>query len=126
MAEASDRIAVTGAPTGAEKPASVGGLDRLFPSEPLTGLPGRQALARHLRQMLADPDRRQDAGAVIAINLDNFRAVNALHGAATGDQVLCVTAERLRSAVRAIDFAARLGADEFAVIAAAPASSADE
>src|SRR5437870_4317118 len=108
MAETSGRTTVIGAIGGAEEPAPVSADDRRFPPEPVTGLPGRQALVWHLRQLLADPDRQQQAAVVIAINLDNFRAVNVLHGAAAGDQVLCLIAERMRSAVRAIDIVARL------------------
>src|SRR5579872_2404117 len=96
---------------------------RLAP-DPLTGLATRQALVQHVGTLLAQTAVPSSAF-LVAINLDRFRAVNALHGERAGDQVLCATAERLRSAVRDGDLVARLAADEFAVLASSTASAAE-
>jgi diguanylate cyclase len=63
-------------------------------------------MARHL-------DR---PAAVIAIDLDRFKAVNDAAGHAAGDAVLCKVAEACRLAVRLSDIVGRLGGDEFAII----------
>lgn len=99
----------------------------------LTGLATRAAFIGRLQQLLAEggvPDR--DILAIV-INLNDFRSVNTLYGAATGDQVLRVTAERLLSGTRSRglpealaaegrgDLVARLGADEFAILGGPPA-----
>ncbi len=101
--------------------------------DPLTGLAERREFGRRLREVLADPDPARCAAAVIAININNFRHVNTLHGGAVGDQVLRVMAERLvagtrsrlvdeeRTPARGTDMVARLGGDEFAIICAMPA-----
>src|SRR5260370_595451 len=101
--------------------------------DPLTGLAERREFLRRLREVLGDPDPARRSAAVIAININNFRHVNTLHGGAVGDQVLRVTAERLLAGTRSrlveeegtpargTDMVARLGADEFAVIFAMPA-----
>src|SRR5262249_39932404 len=101
--------------------------------DPLTGLADRQQFARHLREALADPERRSVA--VFAINLDGFRNLNTLYGSAIGDQVLKIVAERLvrgtRSrageevgdAMRGTDLVARIGADEFGIICGPPTLS---
>jgi diguanylate cyclase (GGDEF)-like protein/PAS domain S-box-containing protein len=107
------------------------------PSDPLTGLPGREAFGRQLREIFADPDPERRAAALFAVNLDSFRSINNLHGVRIGDQVLKITAERLLSATQARmaaksqvadsgDMVARLGDDEFGIICAAPAPGAAE
>ena len=104
-------------------PASVGAGD--LTADPQNGLATRQALVQHLRLLLAEPASSRHPSFLAAINIDRFRAVNALHGEATGNQVLSATAERLRSAVRDSDLVARLDADEFAVLASPMASPAE-
>lgn len=121
--------------------------DRLFENEarlvdeaadPLTGLATRAEFIVALQQLFAEGAPRDRAVLAILINLDGFRGVNTLHGAATGDQVLRVAAERLLSgtrsrglpeestAARAPDLVARLGADEFAILCRPPAPPAAE
>ena len=97
---------------------------RLPPApDPLTGLADRQQFAERLREFLADPDPERQAVVVFAIDLDGFCNLNTLHGAAIGDQVLKIIAERLvlgtrsrdlgeADAARGRDMVARLGADE--------------
>ncbi len=79
----------------------------------LTGLSNRAGLRFHLGR-LADTNEVVE---VIYIDLDGFKAVNDVHGHATGDAVLTEIGRRLSRIVRSEDCAARLGGDEFAVIA---------
>jgi diguanylate cyclase (GGDEF)-like protein len=101
--------------------------------DPLTGLAERHEFAQHLRELLTDPEPHRRDAVVIAINLDDFRDINTLHGSAIGDQFLRVTAERLVRGTRSrrpgensvpgrgTDVVARLGADEFGIICGPPA-----
>ena len=82
----------------------------------LTGLANRTKLATSLRQHLGRAKRTGAAMAVLAIDLDGFKAVNDLLGYAAGDKLLQVVASRLRANVREVDTVARLGGDEFVVI----------
>lgn len=114
------------APSGRGETAAAGTGAGHLAVDPLTGLATRQTLVQHLRSLLAGSQQAPPAAFLVAINLDRFRAINALHGNPAGDQALCLTAERLRSGVRDGDLAARLGADEFAVITASPTLAVDE
>ncbi len=80
-------------------------------TDPLTGLGNRSALRRRLDAATGDVT-------LVAIDLDGFKPVNDVHGHATGDEVLQVVAERLRSVVREDDLVVRFGGDEFAVVLA--------
>ena len=75
----------------------------------LTGLPNRRALIQELVHRLADG---RDT-AVMIIDLDRFKVMNDFLGHASGDRLLVTIADRLRTSIRANDFAARLGGDEF-------------
>lgn len=87
-------------------------------TDALTGLRNRAGLRLHIAT-LADTDEVVE---VIYIDLDDFKAVNDLHGHAAGDAVLAAVGERLNRVVRPEDCAARLGGDEFAVIASGQAT----
>ena len=82
----------------------------------LTGLANRALFDDILNHQLAICRRTQSNLAIIYIDLDGFKPVNDIHGHATGDDVLCMVAERLKGAIRESDMAARLGGDEFALI----------
>ena len=84
--------------------------------DPLTGLPNRRLLLDRLKQTLAATARSRYYGALMFIDLDNFKNVNDLHGHEAGDQLLCMVAERLSSEIRSTDTVARLGGDEFVVM----------
>ena len=77
----------------------------------LTGLPNRAAFDRVLGLLSAD-----GAGALLLVDLDEFKAINDRHGHAAGDAVLREVALRMRGAIRGSDVVCRLGGDEFALL----------
>lgn len=81
----------------------------------LTGLPNRRAFERHLQLLIGNPLTRRQVG-VLFIDGDRFKQINDQWGHAAGDQVLKITAQRLRQQLRQGDIIARLGGDEFAVL----------
>ncbi|UAL11536.1 putative bifunctional diguanylate cyclase/phosphodiesterase [Caulobacter segnis] len=83
----------------------------------LTGLPNRVLFEERLRQAVDGLSRRRQAMAVLAIDLDRFKAVNDTHGHAAGDELIQAMAKRLQTLCRAGETVARLGGDEFAVVA---------
>ncbi len=91
--------------------------------DPLTGLPNRDAFLEALALAIGR-GRRGSEFAVLAINLDRFRALNETHGHAAGDAVLREVAGRLSRSVREADMLARLANDEFAIIQWAPGQPA--
>lgn len=85
----------------------------------LTGLLNRSEFQQRL-QSTFERTKYLDEGraALLAIDLDRFKAVNDSGGHAAGDAMLCKVAETLRAAVRSADLVARLGGDEFAILLA--------
>ena len=84
--------------------------------DPLTSLPNRRLLLDRLGQALAASSRRQCGGALLFIDLDNFKVLNDTLGHNKGDLLLQQVARRLRDCVRESDSVARLGGDEFVVM----------
>ena len=84
----------------------------------LTGLPNRLLFRDRLNSELANARRRSGHFAVLACDLDRFKAVNDSLGHPAGDALLRTISDRLRSIVRDGDTVARLGGDEFAIILA--------
>ena len=84
--------------------------------DPLTGLPNRRSLTLQLQRASAASLRHRQQGALLFIDLDNFKSVNDTLGHAAGDQLLHQVATRLKEAIRTADTAARLGGDEFVVM----------
>jgi diguanylate cyclase (GGDEF)-like protein len=80
--------------------------------DPLTGLPNR----RSFDIALADGARRRSA-ALVLFDFDGFKAINDVHGHPVGDAVLCAVADACRTVVREGDCLARIGGDEFALVA---------
>jgi diguanylate cyclase (GGDEF)-like protein len=84
--------------------------------DPLTGLPNRYLLNDRLAQELAR-DRREPRGlAVLFCDVDRLKAINDRYGHNVGDHVLVEVAQRIVSAIRPFDTAARVGGDEFVVL----------
>ncbi len=79
----------------------------------LTGLPNRRFLAEELHMILARSERSGQMGAVLFLDLDNFKLLNDTMGHDVGDLLLRQVAQRLTKAVRHSDQVARLGGDEF-------------
>lgn len=92
------------------------GLHRLANHDPLTGLPNRSYLTRHLQELF-NFTPTQNTVAVLLIDLDHFKQVNDCMGHGAGDLMLCEVAERLRKNLPDCDLVARLGGDEFVVVA---------
>ena len=91
-------------------------IERLAFYDVLTGLPNRRLLLDRLQQALAGTQREKSFGALIFIDLDNFKDLNDTQGHDMGDVLLRQVAERLVANVRACDTVARLGGDEFVVM----------
>lgn len=84
--------------------------------DPLTALPNRRSLQERLENALNSCKRTEQLGAVVFIDLDNFKNLNDTKGHNTGDQLLILVAGRLVQCVRNADMVARLGGDEFVVV----------
>jgi len=84
-------------------------------TDSLTDLPNSRALVGHVDQRLAARADQAVPSAIIMIDLDHFKAVNDVHGHQVGDLALQTLAGALRRHVRATDFCARYGGDEFVV-----------
>lgn len=84
--------------------------------DPLTGLPNRRLLLDRLTQAIAASERSGQMGALLFLDLDNFKTINDTLGHEVGDQLLQQVASRLTACVRDADTVARLGGDEFVVM----------
>ena len=92
--------------------------------DPLTGLKNRRRFGEDLRTELARSRREKTVGAVLMLDLDNFKQVNDTLGHPVGDKVIADIADVLRARMRVTDLVARLGGDEFAI--ALPRCDLDE
>ena len=84
--------------------------------DPLTQLPNRRLIDDRLGQALAASKRSGQHGALMFLDLDNFKPLNDTHGHGAGDLLLIEVARRLTDCVRETDSVARLGGDEFVVL----------
>jgi len=91
-------------------------LERLATHDALTGLPNRIALTTAIREALVGRGALDEIG-VLFVDLDRFKPVNDLFGHEAGDELLIAVATRLVGLVRLGDTVARIGGDEFVVIA---------
>ena len=92
-------------------------LERLADRDELTDLVNRRHLIARIEQALAySLTRSLRLGALLYIDLDDFKAVNDTRGHGVGDRLLRAVAERLSGCVRAVDTVARFGGDEFVIL----------
>lgn len=82
----------------------------------LTGLPNRRLLNDRLSQTMAVSKRSACYGALMFLDLDNFKPLNDKYGHVVGDMLLLEVANRLKNCVRETDTVARFGGDEFVVL----------
>ncbi len=99
-----------------ENKDAVAEIHRLAYYDPLTQLPNRRLLQDRLGQELAVATRSGLHGAILFLDLDNFKTLNDTRGHDAGDQLLVEVARRLRVSVREGDIVGRLGGDEFVVL----------
>jgi len=91
-------------------------IHRLAFYDVLTGLPNRRLLVERLEAMVLEASSGRGRGALLYLDLDNFKNVNDARGHSTGDALLRHAAARLSAAVRDCDTVARIGGDEFVVL----------
>jgi diguanylate cyclase (GGDEF)-like protein/PAS domain S-box-containing protein len=96
--------------------AAVDKIEHLAFYDPLTGLPNRRLLQDRLKPALASSHRSGRQGALLFIDMDNFKILNDTLGHDMGDLLLQQVAQRLESCMREGDTVARLGGDEFVVM----------
>jgi diguanylate cyclase (GGDEF)-like protein/PAS domain S-box-containing protein len=102
--DATDRIAA------AEK------IERLAFYDALTQLPNRRLMMDRLERALTTSTRSNRFGALMLLDMDNFKTLNDTLGHDVGDQFLVEVATRIKNCIREGDTAARMGGDEFVVI----------
>ena len=100
-----------------ERKKAAGAIHRLAYYDVLTGLPNRRLLGERLEAELAQAHAGEaGGGALLFIDLDNFKVVNDARGHATGDALLRQAAARLSALVGEAGMVARIGGDEFVVL----------
>ena len=82
----------------------------------LTGLPNRALIMDRIERLLARSQRNKTVGAVLYLDLDEFKNVNDNLGHAVGDKLLVAVAARLQGMLRDVDTIGRMGGDEFVVL----------
>jgi diguanylate cyclase len=94
-------------------------------TDAVTELPNRRALLEEMQRRLAAP--QEDRALIVAfLDLDDFKPINERFGHEVGDQLLQAVAKRLQRMLRDSDMAARVGGDEFVVLAVEQRAKADE
>lgn len=84
--------------------------------DPLSQLPNRRLLLDRLHQAVATSARNHTGGALLFIDLDNFKTLNDTKGHGIGDLLLIETSKRLQACVRENDTVSRFGGDEFVLL----------
>jgi diguanylate cyclase (GGDEF)-like protein/PAS domain S-box-containing protein len=91
-------------------------IERLALYDYLTDLPNRRLFSDRLKHALASAHRSGQFGALLYVDLDNFKQLNDTHGHGAGDELLKMVAQRLQEHLREQDTVARLGGDEFIIL----------
>ena len=90
-------------------------MESIASSDPLTGVLNRRGFERDATKRLTDSD--DDAtGALLFIDLNDFKQINDEHGHEVGDQLLTIAAQRLKTSLRSCDIIGRPGGDEFVAL----------
>lgn len=101
--------------TGTERYRREKEIARLAERDPLTALYNRRALEKRAPRMLADVSAERP-GALLLIDIDNFKLVNDQYGHIAGDRLLIALSEMIRSLLPRNALTARLGGDEFVIL----------
>lgn len=99
-------------------------LETLANTDPLTGLANLRQLHNQLRQALALAKRYDQPFALLVLDVDGLKRVNDSHGHQAGDRLLVQVGAAMRRTIRGVDTAARIGGDEFCVLAPSQTSEA--
>ena len=99
-----------------ERKVAADRIEHLAFYDPLTDLPNRRLLLDRLGHALTSSDRLKRYGALMLLDMDDFKTLNDTLGHDIGDQFLVEVARRLKASVREGDTVARQGGDEFVVI----------
>jgi diguanylate cyclase (GGDEF)-like protein len=99
-----------------EQKAAQRQIEHLAGHDALTDLPNRTLFQDRFDHAIARASRSGESIAILALDLDRFKAVNDLFGHAEGDRVLKAVAGMLRRCVRNVDTVARIGGDEFMIL----------
>jgi diguanylate cyclase (GGDEF)-like protein/PAS domain S-box-containing protein len=108
-----------------ERMRSEAEIEKLAYYDALTGLPNRRLLFDRWQQAMTLTARTQDYGAILLIDLDDFKTLNDTYGHNVGDEMLIEVSRRISKCVRAADTVARLGGDEFVVLLQGLGENAD-
>src|SRR6185369_13413703 len=82
----------------------------------LTDMPNRRFFMELAQKNISLAQRTGERFALLAVDLDDFKLINDIHGHAAGDELIRVTAKRIAATVRDADISARFGGDEFAIV----------
>jgi diguanylate cyclase (GGDEF)-like protein len=99
-----------------ERKAAEEQIEKLAFYDTLTQLPNRRLLVDRLGQAMATSKRSKRYGALLFLDLDNFKSLNDTHGHGAGDLLLIEVARRIGCCVRKTDTVSRFGGDEFVVV----------
>ena len=91
-------------------------LDQLAHQDAMIGLPNRRGFMRQLTQLIARVNRYDETAAMLFIDVDGLKLINDSFGHKAGDEALMFVAELLVRGVRASDYVARIGGDEFGIL----------